>query len=195
MMLNVEERLRYRRFPVTCVYGPDRMVFAGFTSNLFRFERDPDQSDVIGPPKGAMGTGDRPQKATRLLACRLTIYGQSPLANAMPHDHDHETDQLVDAAVVALTEWAVTGKTSILPLAFTEARFVTNKAEREALYAEGWPGAVYLLRFKIPRGVDALNYVSGELPGTARPQGTVTDTENEIHVRLNAGDTPEIVPV
>lgn len=192
-MRNVEAILQARRFPVTLVYGPDRLPFDGFCSNLIRFERDPDQSDTIVSPKGASGQQDQPMRATRLLATRVTIYGQSPLSGAMPQDHDHETDQLVDALTVAISEWVVAAKASLVPLAFTEARFITNDGERKAVYAEGWPGSVYLLRFKVPRAVRALNYVSGAAPGTAREKGTVENVGNEIHVRVNASADPEVV--
>jgi hypothetical protein len=192
-MLNIEAILHARGFPVQAVYGPDRLPFDGFTSNLVRFERDPDQSDTITKPVGASGQQDQPMKATRLIATRVTIYGQSPLSGAMPHDHDHETDQLVDALTVAISEWAVAAKTSLVPLAFTEARFITNDGERKAVYAEGWPGSVYLLRFKVPRAVRALNYISGAAPGTARAKGTPEHVGNEIHVRVNTSADPEIV--
>ncbi len=192
MMSNVQDKLLYRGFPVTLEYGPDRTTLVGFTSNFMRFERDPEQSDAIGKPQADAGSLNRPMRAIRQIAVRVTIYGQSPLSGAQPHDHDHETDQLVDAAIVALSEWVVEAKASVVPLAFTESRFVTNIGERQALHADGWPGAVYLLRFKIPRAVRALNYVSGAAPGTARPQGTVKHVENEIKI-LRPGGSPEIV--
>jgi hypothetical protein len=193
MAQNLEAKLRARRFPIEVVYGKDRLSFVDFTSNLIRVERDPEQSDSFSPPKAAQGgSSNQPMRATRGVATRVTIYGQSPLSGAMPSDHDHETDQLVDAFIVALAEWVVEAKASIDPLAITEARFVTDKGEREALHADQWPGAVYLLRFRVPRGVRALNYVSGAAPGTPREQGTVTAVENEIRI-LVPGGSPEIV--
>jgi hypothetical protein len=187
MMLDVEAKLHKRGFPVTCIYGGERLNFEGFTSNLFRFERDPDQPDVVGYPRGSVGLQDKPLRAIRSLATRVVVYGQSPLAGAMLPEHEHECEQLVDAAIVAIAEWAVESRASVLPLEITEARFVTDATDRKAVYAEGWPGVVYALRFKMPRAVRALTYVSGAAPGLPRPKGTPTDAENDLRVQVAGG--------
>ena len=187
MMLDVDRKLRARGFPATCIYGGERLSFDGFASNLFRFERDPDQADAVGYPRGSVGELSKPLKAIRSLATRVTVYGQSPLSGAMLPEHEHECEQLVDAVIVALAEWVVEARASVVPLEITEARYVTDAGERKRVYAEGWPGVVYALRFRVPRAVRALNYVTGAAPGLPRPKGSASDVENEIRVQIAGG--------
>jgi hypothetical protein len=92
----------------------------------------------------------------------------------------------VDALIVALDEWFVGTKAGEV-VQYTESKMLSGDELGE--YSQ-WPGAVYRLRFDLPRGVYELTFA-----GEGRPEGAFAGISNEARVHLAAiGDAPEVVP-
>jgi hypothetical protein len=67
----------------------------------------------------------------------------------------------------------------------TEARYLVASEYNDV---ETWPGVVYRLRFRVPRGVFAVTY-----EGSARPEQELAGFNNRTEARL-AGSDPETPP-
>lgn len=181
MMRDIEEDFRKRKFPSAFVYGPERVTREGYFDHAIVFERDREASDTVGPVKGSQSN---PRKMrVRELCVKCTIYAQSRLEGPRINEHEAECEQIVDALVIALAEWGEASRAGDLPI--TESRYLKAE-EREAV--EVWPGVVYVLRFRVPRGVTARDYTRA-----ARPTGAATGVGGQILVRRNADDPPEVV--
>lgn len=185
LMRDVETKLRARKFPSAFVYGPERVTRTGYFDHAIVFERDRKATDLISP---CHGWNNNPRKMrVRELCVMATVYAQSRLDGAMVNEHEKECEQIVDALVIALAEWGVEGKAGELPI--TEARYLSAEEYTDpAAPAEVWPGVVYVVRFRVPRGVSARDYT-----GAARPIGAAAAVSGDVEVRQNAGDPPEVV--
>jgi hypothetical protein len=185
MMRDVEAKLRARKFPSEFVYGPERTERSGYFDHEIIFERDRKAADLVGPVKGFENNARRMR--VRELATQITIYAQSRVDGARVEDHEGECEQIVDALVLALAEWGVEAKAGDLPI--TESRYLTAQERGEVgAPVEVWPGVVYVIRFRVPRGVSARNY-----EGSARPTGEAAGVSGSVEVRRNADDPPEVV--
>lgn len=163
-----------RGYPARVVYGPLRTAREGFASEIV-LERDREQPDSVNPPIGAKSI------ATRGLAVRARVYTFSALDGAHAGDHERVCELYVDAMVTALYEWGKSQGAGSIP--FTETRYLSS----DELGAEQWPGVVYLMRFRCPRGVTALAYT-----GEARPTQALAGFQNSTQVRTTqAGSIPE----
>lgn len=184
-MRDVEAKLRARKFPSQFVYGPERITRVGYFDHVIVFERDRKATDLIAPAKGFENNARRMR--VRELCVQATIYARSRLDGARVNDHEKECEQIVDALVIAFAEWGTEAKAGELPI--TEARYLTAEEYTDPTKpAEAWGGAVYLIRFRVPRGVTARDY-----SGSARPTGAAAGVAGSVEVRLNAGDPPEVV--
>ena len=181
-MLDVFQAMQSRGYPVRFEYGPTRAEATGVFDGLIIVERDHEQTDAIRP---AQGSAQNPHKRLiRELACKARIYARSPLSGARVNEHEADCERYVDGFTVALEEWGAASRAGYVPI--TEARYLRG-AERED--PEVWPGLVYLLRFRISRGVSAVDYA-----GAARPVAAPTAVANRTRVDLDGGDF-ENVPV
>lgn len=185
LMQDVETKLRARKFPSAFEYGPNRTARTGYFDHAIVFERDRKATDLVSPAKG---WDNNPRKMrTRELCVQVLIYAQSRLDGAMVNDHEGECEQIVDALLIALAEWGSEGRAGELPI--TEARYLSAAEYNDpATPTEVWPGVVYVLRFRVPRGVSARDYT-----GAARPIGAAASVGGEVEVRRNPGDAPEVV--
>jgi hypothetical protein len=151
------------------------------TDPLIVFERDT-KPDAIDPTRSP---GVNPKiRAVRQLSATVTIYARSSLAGARVPDHQRECEQIADALIVALYEWGATTKAGAIP--FVEARYLVP--DEYAHEFRSWPGVVYMIAFRVPRGVYALTY-----QGEARPEAAPVGVSNQTQVRL-AGADPETPP-
>lgn len=175
----IGERWVARKFPFPIVYGPELHKRGSFDTTVV-FQRDESQNDTIGSPQGFQRN---PRKHyTRKLAVEVRIYAKSSLPDAMIGDHERLCEQLVDALCVLLDEWCTEAKAG--EPEFSEARYL-RAAELEEEF-QSWPGRVYVLRFRVGRGVTARDYL-----GEAQPQGTMTGFQNTTQIRrFAAPDDP-----
>jgi hypothetical protein len=203
MSRDIEEMLRARKFPVRVEYGPERLERSANSGPcVMVFERDRESGDGVEPVQGAQRNAR--MKCIRLLGVVVTVYARSSAKGARPNEHEAFCDMFVDALIVALHEWFEGAKTGALPQ-FSAAQMLS--AEEIATLSPdntAWAGAVYRLRFDLPRGVREWTYVPedtrprGDLPGAqqpgALPEGAAAGVSNEAHVHLAASDDePEIV--
>lgn len=182
MARNIDEGLAARKFPTRVAYGPERMARDAFDPVII-IERDHEASETVIPAKGSQLNPRL--KLTRNLAVAATVFARSALPGARIEDHVRECDQIVDAFLVELQDWGTAARAGEIPI--TEARYM-KASERNDI--ETWPGVAYLIKFRVPRGVRAVDYV-----GAGRPEQAIAGLAGEIHVRRNAEDPPEVVPV
>jgi hypothetical protein len=118
------------------------------------------------------------------------VFAKSGIPGARTNDHESECEQIVDALIVALSEWFVECKTGLPMPDFAEARYM-HPTEFEGMTAEAWPGVGYILAFRVPRSVDARDYLSA-----ARPTGSAVTVGGYVEI-LQTGATgdPEIVDI
>lgn len=183
---DVQDLLRAKKFPLKVLYGPERTHREGYPENVVIFERDREVSDSVTAPRGVQRN---PRKMrTRGLASIVTIYTRNSRAGARIEDHETLCEKFVDAVLVAIETWAKVGGAVECPI--TESRFLSF-AERlaaakehapgvKAEACEQWPGAVYRIKFVVPRALMDLNYAGDGLPeGTLAAPGIQSRTELE----------------
>lgn len=176
---DVEELLRARLYPVTCLHGPERPGRGGQHHSLVMvFERA--SGDRFDAPRGF--TVNPRKVATRQLACQVTIYAKSNLPGAHRGDHERLCEQLIDALTVTLDNWA--DRQRAVGLAVTGGAYLTA-ADRDDV--EGWTGVVYALRFNLPRGVMARDF-----NGEARPEASLSGFSNSTQVTLTGSDADPV---
>jgi hypothetical protein len=195
---DIETALRAQSYPVRVVYGPERLSRGPQAGQmLVVFERDRESGDGVQPAKGS-NNNPRAMRV-RDIGVVATVYASSSAPGAKVHEHEHVCDQLVDALVVAIDNWFVEGKTG--QLAEYSATRMLDAAEFEADEMRAWPGCVYRLAFKLPRGVRSLTYTPakdqapGTTPGGAQPTATIArfgGGEARVH-REGSDEAPEIV--
>jgi hypothetical protein len=187
MARDLQDKLTARKFPTQIEYGPRRMAVEAWHDHLVIIERDRDATDSLAPANG-LQTNPR-RICNRGLAVKATIYARSALDDARVNEHEHECEQIVDALIVALQEWGTEARARLGDVTPTvsESRYLKLSEFPEQ---ETWPGVVYVLRFRVMRGVVVRDY-----EGSARPTGSAAFVGNGIALRQNGTGTPEIVPL
>lgn len=183
MMLDIQDKLVYRKFPVDFVYGPERLQRPGYFGGVVILERDREGEDQWLPAKGASTNPD--SRGVRGLAVKFTIFSRSALPSAAVFDHEFECEQYVDALLSALAEWVVAAKAGVLQIA--SSRYLSSKDRDDV---EAWGGVVYQVKAVIQRGV-----FSRDFTGAARPTGQAGGVGGAVNVAQNSTDTPVRVPL
>lgn len=181
---DVQDFLRAKRFPLRVHYGPERMHREGYPENVVIFERDREASDTLIAAQGAQRN---PRKAgARMLQSVCTIYTRNSKASARVEDHETLCEKFVDAVLVAIEKWAKGSGAIYCPvnesryLSFDE-RLAAAKDHAPGVKAElceQWPGAVYRIKFSVPRALMDLDYAGDGLPeGTLASPGIASRTD------------------
>lgn len=164
---DLADMLAARKFPQPVIYGPEWAQRLGGAHAAIVVERDRQGGDRVGPPIGQLRA---PRKAaSRYLGVVATIYASAQIDGAHIGDHEREAEQLVDALIVSLDEWAAATKAG--EIEYTSSRYLAP----EEIALQGWPGVVYELRFLVGRGVRKLDYL-GSGPPTGAPAGVSNQT-------------------
>lgn len=168
---DIQALLSAQHYPVKVKYGPERIKRGDYPSgHVIVLERARDADDTLNAPKGL---NQNPKRMfDLLLACKATIYARSSLGGAHGGDHERETEKIRDAFLAALYNWGASARAGAIQV--SGARFSASAEEGP----EKWPGAVYELRFTVPRGVFDRAYVGEQNAGTARPTGAATGVGN-----------------
>jgi hypothetical protein len=190
---DLTELLRAKKYPAPIVYGPERLTRGQPVESSIIIERDRGMSDVIGPVKATEHARPRsstpatvaPRILTRHMAVAATFYIQSTLESARVNEHEAECEAYVDAFLVALHTWCTVGLSGY---EVAEARYLAASEVDKDHAPEAWAGVVYVLRFRLARGVYVLDYT-----GAARSTGTVQHVSNTADIRRTAGD-PDAPP-
>lgn len=183
----VDAKLAAAKFPFRVAYAPERTDRSDTSNPVILFARDRTDGENVLPPKGQQANGRR--VLDRMCGVVIKVYARSSLPGAMVEDHEELADYLVDAVLVALEETCKEGKFS--PFEYTEARFMyPEEIVTEDGKPEHWPGVVFLLRLKIGRGVIKRDYLKA-----VRPTAAPTGVGNQVEVRQQDGDSPEVVPI
>jgi hypothetical protein len=182
----VDAKLQTRKFPVRVAYGTRRLTQEQFVDSVICFARDHDLGDEIRAPQGAKRNPRR--RAVRELGVEIKLYVRASVPGAREEDHEFDCEQVVDALVCAIGEW-FTGERGGFALAnFTEARYMRADEFDEGLF-EQWPGVGYVLRFRVPRSVEARDYLS-----QGQAMGAPTHVGGDVEIRRDGSDEPpEIV--
>lgn len=181
MSLDIADMLATQKFPFEVRYVPERTEIEQTAPTQIHFSRCRLAPDLIGPPQGQQRN---PRKLfTRKLAVDVLVYASSTLPGAMLQEHEDLCDQIVDALVCRLDEWC-TGARAGEP-DYAEMRYLTAE-ELQGL--EGWPGVVYLLRFRVGRGVTVRTFL-----GEGKPTGSAANIRNtsEVTSTTTGDETPE----
>jgi hypothetical protein len=181
----IQTLLSAQHYPVRVKYGPERVKRSQYPSgHVIVLERARDADDTLSAAKGVT---QNPRRVFDIaLACKATIYARSSLGGAHAGDHERETEKIRDAFLAALAKWHAAARAGVTAgVQLTGARF--RDADEEG--PEKWPGAVYELRFTVPRGVFDRAYVGEQNAGTARPTGAATGVGNTT-VASAPGVTP-----
>lgn len=167
----IQALLSAQSYPVHVKYGPERIKRGQYPSgHVIVLERARDADDTLSAPKGL---NQNPRRLFDLmLACKATIYARSSLGGAHDGDHEREAEKIRDAFLAALFKWGASARAGAIQV--NGARFTAATEEGP----DKWPGAVYELRFTVPRGVFDRAYVGEQNAGTARPTGTATGVGN-----------------
>lgn len=179
---DIETELQARLFPVHVEYQ-SRVARETF-ENVIVFKRDREGGDSVGPARGVNPNARR--FAQRTLGVEAKVYVRSPEDGAHVGTHEFECEDLVDALLVALEEWAK--ENQAWPIEITSARYLS---EAELNGIETWPGVVYQLKFGVPRGI-----YKRDFSRAARPEGAAGSVASVTHVRLpgaspgDPGDDP-----
>ena len=99
---------------------------------------------------------------------RADIYCASAVSGARRNEHEHECDNLVDALLTGLYQWATAARAGEITV--TEARYL---ADDEIDESERANGVVYRIRFSVPRGV-----VTRDYDGAAQMTATIAEVGN-----------------
>lgn len=181
----LQAKFTAKRFPTVFEYGPRRMTVETYHDHLIVIERDREAADQLS---AANGQQVNPRRfCNRALTVKATIYAQSRLDGARINEHEFECEQIVDALIVSLQEWGGEARARLgdVTPTISEARYLKLSEFQEG---EAWPGVVYVLKFRVMRGVIKRDYEQ-----QARPVGAATSVGNVVEVRQNADDTPIIV--
>lgn len=191
MMQDMQARFTTRKFPVRFYFAPERTDRELFDTAIV-MGRDTGKTDAISPAVGSKGPAEQ-MLGVRELASFAKIYANSSLIGAMSHDHEDFCEVLVDALAIEIIRWA---KEHQRPApTFVECRYLTPvELKAEAENATGAPaevinGVVYLMRFRVARGMFDRDY-NGE--------GALTNAPAGVGGKLivsRAGSGNEIVPM
>lgn len=180
MSRNIGEMLDEQKFPFEVRYVPERTQIEQTAPTQIHFTRCRVAPDLIGAPQGQQRN---PRKSyTRKLCVDVLVYASSTLPGAMIQEHEDLCDQLVDALVVRVDEWCTAARAG--EPEYVEMRYM---GVDELPGLEGWPGVVYLLRFRIGRGVTRKDFL-----GEGRPTGSPAHVKNTSQVKVaGTDDLPE----
>lgn len=184
---DLQTKLAARKFPTVIEYGPRFAAIEDWRDHLVVVERDRENADQLEPGNGF---NENPRRVcNRGLAVRATIYAKSTLDGSRINEHEYECEQIVDGLITALTQWGTEQNARLggIAASIQEARYLRKEELPQS--AETWPGVVYLLRFRVSRGVYVRDYL-----GQARPTGAATGVENTLFVERGDGSDPETVP-
>ena len=157
MTRDLETLLQERKFPVRVAFGPERTTRdASFDSGIV-IERDRGASDSFDVAHGQHVNPRR--SSSRYLATKATIYARSSLPGAHEGDNEDLCEQYLDALITALRDWSIQAVNAEVQI--TDDRY-SDDPEFEA-----WPGVVYELKFRVPRGVSKRDF-----SGFGRPEGS-----------------------
>lgn len=175
MSRDIAGLLDAQKFPFPVYYVPQRTKIEQTAPTQIHFARCRLASDLIGTPQGQQRN---PRKVyTRKLCVDVLVYASSTLPGAMIQEHEDLCDQLVDALVCRIDEWCTATKAG--EPEYVEMRYLT---EEELQELEGWPGVVYLLRFRIGRGVTLKTFL-----GEGKPTGSPANVKNTSRISLANG--------
>jgi hypothetical protein len=182
MSKDIAERLAVRKFPYPVQYGKRNAQTERYWGYI-QFDRDPGASDDVGPVQG-QGRVPAKKMLVRQLCGRVRVYARSNLDGAHEGDHERECEIVVDGVLTELDRWFVESRAAA-HLNVVESRYLTAK---ELDDIEVWPGVVYQVRFKLPRGVTLRDY-----DGEGAQLGTIVHSGNRVEVRNNEDAPPEII--
>jgi hypothetical protein len=193
MHRDIAETLATRQIPFPVYYGPENTTRDRFDTAIV-FERERGANDLFRAGQGAQRNPRK--REIRELAAQVTIYARSSLGGAHIGDHERLCEQLADAVIIALEEWGTASRAGHIPI--TEAKYLSAAdlaTEQDAPDArvDVWPGVVYRIKFRVPRGMRVETYTSEAAPGEAEPTGAAVGVTNQTQVRLQGGD-PEADP-
>jgi hypothetical protein len=181
MLRAIATDMASRGYPVAFIYGPEIVVREGCASLSILVERDDQGGDtfapVTAPQRNALRTFNR------MLGVRALFEVSSTLEGARRNEHEHECDDLVDGFVTALYAWAKANQ--VAAVEFVESRYLSAE-ERDGSIA--LPGVVYLLRFRVARGVTRKDYDGSALAS----QDGWSGTSAEVLVSRDGGDYEEV---
>ncbi len=173
---DIAAMLDTQKFPFPVHYVPQRHALEQTAPTQIHFMRSRHASDLV---QAAQGQQRNPRKLnTRRIAVDCLIYASSTLPGAMLQEHEGLCDQIVDAVVCALDTWCTGGRAG--EPEFVECRYLDTE---ELAELESWPGVVYLLRFRIGRGVTVQTFL-----GEAKPTGTAANVANTSQIFLAPHD-------
>lgn len=160
MTRDIAEILSGLEFPFPVVYGPRRTKH-GLPDTEIMISRDREKGDTFAPAQGHQHNPNR--VGMRWLGCVAVIHANSSLPGARINDHENLADELADGLQCALYAWSKAARSEV---EIDQGRLVMSE-ELEAAY-EQWPGVVYIMRFRVARGVSRRKY------GGAPPLETAT---------------------
>ncbi len=148
MMRDIEDRFVKRKFPVKFAFAPERTDRETFDTAIV-MGRDDTSTDLFDTAEGSKG---RPAAmvGVRELASFAKIFANSTLPGADIHDHQEFCETLVDAFYVELCRWTKAHKRPLPKIPI--ARFMTPLELMADDYISA-SGVVYLMRFRIARGI------------------------------------------
>jgi hypothetical protein len=152
-------------------------------SNLVVFRRDPKGGDQVNALV-AQRTNPRSVRV-RELGVEVVVFSASSLEGARINEHEHECDQVVDALIVAISEWGTEERAGSITI--YESRYL-DPSEGDGVF-EAWPGVRYVLRFRVPRAVLTRNYI-----GAARPEATISNVALEARVSVDGTNYETVIP-
>lgn len=181
MAREVDAGLKARGYVAPISYGPRRLERGLPAVTEIVVERDRERSDLVTSPTGAhkQPHAKAPVVLRRDQRVRATVYAHSTLSGALIEDHERLCDALVDALLTELAAWLSEAQAG--NLAVDEARYLGARDFEGAAFDQ-WPGAAYVIRFSVPRGVRRVDF-AGEGAETAKPAGV----QNATNARLNTG--------
>lgn len=155
----VAAKLKAQKYPATVAYGPAFATPENYPSGLIQIERDPQASDVWGPPQGSRHNPS--YRGVRRVAARATFYLQESLDGALIEEHEGLCEAYVDAFLIAVSEWCSEQQRGSDPFQIGSMRYLTKE---ERSQEQVWPGVAYRIQFAITRAV-----VKQSFDGLIRP--------------------------
>jgi hypothetical protein len=180
MVKDLHDRLHRRKYPVVFSYGPERLGRTAPASMHIVFSRDTVDGDKC---TGIIGALRNPRKQdVRTLGVVAILSVQFPRAGAMQHEHEHLCDTLVDAVIVEIGDWCVSSQAG--QPEWVETRYLSDE---EVSGAELGAGVHYIIRFRIARGVYALDF-----DGSILDEGIISKVISGAEVTVN-GQQEEVI--
>lgn len=125
-------------------------------------------------------------RMVRSVSAKLTIYAQSTRGGAEDFEHRRRANRVLDQVLVSLAE--IFSALPGLPFLPTGGAFVTPE---DLAGTERYGGAVYELRFAVPRAIAAVTWTSDELP-TATVGADGVSIRGTTVVKIAGSDDGEV---